>query len=307
MATAAPVLASIEAWRSSLPDSTPTANMMRWMSKFQTPCTKACCFSPMCGCIRCTNCRTSLTSLDTPKVRYQCMECPIILSGPSSRPELCDICFRSDSVALHDHALFCKVDELGRHTMVRRTRTVTRKQLLESDFLVAESSKEEICPVCCEEFSADKRPVCPPGCKRGHGESKSDPVLGIVDTGVHYCAECALGFQQSRDRGTYCDITTYCQCCQHEDEMSGWREEFRELFAKGSEPRNTRRDMYALHVQPWIRSVLDEEYRDRMKQLRRSLAEEDLFPLRGVISAEQKTDCDDGKACTIPSKTVIKT
>lgn len=288
---------SIDRWQASLPNTIPTDNMMRWMSKFDKPCFKGCCFSPLCGCIRCTNCRTSLTSNDRPKVRYQCMECPLILKGHSSRPELCEACFRSETAALHDHALFCKVDERGEHSTIRRHKTVSRKDLLGSDFIPVQTLQDS-CPVCCEPFSATNQAVSPPGCKRGHGESKSDPILGIIDTQVDYCANCALMFEQSRDRGTYCDITAYCKCCQHENEMRGWRDEFRDLFSRVDSPNEVLADLLKLHTQPWIRAAVRDEFRERMKQLNQPVDESVL--VTEVLVPQN--ECEDGKVCAIPTK-----
>jgi hypothetical protein len=246
-------------WYEELPKTEVTDNMMRWMSKYNQICSKACCFSPQCACIRCTNCQRSLTSRDMPQVRYVCLQCPIVMEGPSSAPELCHVCFESKTEALHDHSLFCEIDEVGRHTLARRSTIVPRKLLTRNDFLPAKDTEQNECVVCCEAFSLSNPAVSPAGCPRGHGESKNDAKKGIVDSKVHYCADCALEFERSRDRGTYCDIKIFCQCCQHEDEMEHWRQEFKEMFQNSNDTENLMRDLMKLHVQPWIQAIVIEE------------------------------------------------
>jgi hypothetical protein len=261
---------SLEKWRSSLQDTgPPTKNMMRWMDKFDELCNKACCFSPQCACIRCTGCGQSLTRADIPQTRYQCMECPVIINAPSSRPELCQFCFDAGNTrALHDHYWFCKVDNHGHHSVVKRSFVVERQELTLQHFhpvvdLSLISNKD--CMVCCEPFNNnDKLPVSPAGCLRGHGESKTDPIQGIVDTRLFYCGECALAFEQSRDRGTFCDLTMYCECCTFEREMNEWKIEFRELFNRcRKDPIKKKKmldDLLELHIQPWIQLVVKEEF-----------------------------------------------
>lgn len=175
-----------------------------------------CCFSPDCACIRCSNCRASLTTVP-PKRRFQCMECEVLPPESSfdSRPEYCEHCFSLPDV-LHWHKYFLLVDEKGVHQAVERLCGLAEIHYIQQDdFPLKEGlGEDETCGICCIDFSAENPATCNVGCTKGHGEGVADGHRGVVDSGMFYHADCRMSWIRAQKTDTYCaELPLACKVC----------------------------------------------------------------------------------------------
>ena len=275
-------VAKLEEWLSSLPEHPPSSNMMLWMSRYSTQCPRACCYSPDCACIRCDNCRSSLTSNGVPAPRNICMECELAFSEDMSdflfqvpSLTLCDNCFDMGACK-HQHTQFCRVNELGEHATRERIHGVSDlRKLSPSDFPAVKVEGEHACCQCC--FEKFKEPdviaVAAPGCMHDHGLPIENKNEGVSDSKTYMCRTCSFQYLVSRNEDTYCDIGQYCTVCSHIVERDRWTQEFRKeaenSFSTGSivELSNRKAQLIQLHPQLWIQSiVIDEFEKVRMRE-----------------------------------------
>jgi hypothetical protein len=241
-------------WMDKLSRKPVTENMMRWMTTFETVCDRDCCYSPDCAVISCSNCFTKLTSLCHPLERFVCMECCTVNAKGDFEicgPMFCSQCFDNRDV-LHFHNKFCRVTEFtGQHLIIVRNFGVAEQRTLVIDDLVSwecsgDSSADHItsCCICCEDFSPSgpmsSRRVCPPGCSGGHDDCLFDSNKGwVAIPGAAYCGECAMQRYQVEGRLLHCRsegvkskfYPSYCQLCDHLEEMAKWRQDFEASFA----------------------------------------------------------------------------
>ncbi|CAL1137382.1 unnamed protein product [Cladocopium goreaui] len=216
-------------WRKSLPERPVSENMMRWQKFYHDPCGSLCCFSPDCACIRCSNCRASLTTIP-PKRRFQCMECEVLPPESSfdSRPEYCELCFSLPDV-LHWHKHFLLVDESGVHQAVERLAGLAEMHSINTDDFPLKDGlgEHETCGICCIEFSADDPATCNVGCTIGHGEGAADGQHGVVDSGMFYHAECRMNWIKAQKTDTYCgQLPLTCKVCFFVADCKAWQSDF---------------------------------------------------------------------------------
>jgi hypothetical protein len=208
------------------------------------------------------------------------MDCPFVLDGEqtSACPEYCESCFFDDRKILHDHENFCRIDEQGRHAFAKRGFTVPRKQLVKEDFPVLDiqTLTQKECVVCSEDFSNENPPVARPGCfTKKHAEGVFNKDLGMIDSKQFYCMDCAMRTEIAKDRGSYCDISLYCDVCQFEQEIESWKEEFARQFAQAKDASSLASDLLQLHLQPWLQHLIKQELEEKQimqgKMLKRGM------------------------------------
>ena len=185
----------LRSWMEALPAEQPTGNMMRWMAVFDTPCSRACCFSEDCACIRCNACGGSFTNVaNRHSRRFTCMDCPLVTVVAMEKPEpgkeysvpqttLCTDCFQSLAVPHEHDQRFCLVDEIGRHSMVTRPVSCSEKVAVTADRLRVAKIDGDCC-CCCEPFCESSPAVYPLGCQAipGHSISVKDNMKNWRDT-----------------------------------------------------------------------------------------------------------------------------
>lgn len=224
----------------------PTPNMMRWMKYYNEKCSKACCYSPDCGCIRCSSCKISLTKIP-PSLRYQCNQCPIVApEAPyNPKPDLCYSCFMNPLV-LHGHKEWLEITEKGVHSLISRENGYCEIKYLDisKDFEKCGFSNSDSCFICVENFTNDNPAVKFPGCLKDHGNGIKDLNLGIRDSKEHAHAFCLLKWYETSFRDTYCGKTKYCEVCNFEEELESWEREFKEIKLKISQ-----RDLSDIYLQ----------------------------------------------------------
>jgi hypothetical protein len=236
--------ATLDAWRASAATSPPTANMMRWMSAYETPCAYFCCRSIDCAQVRCTFCMASLTAHGSPSARFECMQCPIAEVEDMDKNKayvscttMCTACFGDGTAARHQHAdAFCAVDSRGRHQMCARPVPASPlAELTVADFtsvpahVMCALSQDDAaaCALCTEPFSSDERPaVAPAFCSHAHRPGFVDNNHGFKQADGYWCAECSLEWEKSLGRDQYCDTRVFCGMCRLEAERAAFRAEF---------------------------------------------------------------------------------
>ena len=278
----------LSSFLSKLQTRPPTPNMLNWMRYYSIPCSKLCCHSIDCGCIRCSSCGVSLTKLP-PSTRFQCIECPILLpEAPfDPRPTFCWNCFINDK-CLHFHKKWLKVDEKGIHSIIFRDKGICDINILDlnKDFISSDKKKEGDCYICSEPFEKNNPAIKFPGCKGDHGTGVLDKFKGMIDSGEYAHGYCLIKWYETCYRGTYCGEANYCDICNFEEEMKGWKRDFIEARKKlgiiekftefeeicgvlsivinKAEVENkefleiTREKLMALHKQEWIRTLIKE-------------------------------------------------
>lgn len=290
----------VNEWMSSLPQNPPTDNMMLWMKSYIKPCSKSCCYSPDCACIRCDNCLLSLTSNETPSPRNICIECSLVFSENLNnfifqvpKITLCDDCFESEDFK-HEHTSFCKVNENGEHIYIKRMIGIAPLLHLKlNDFPIIKNEIIEMlgdearyCQCCQEEFNhfTDKIdgtnvsssddyiiPVSSPGCLKNHGMPNIIKNQGYVtDTHKYMCRNCSYQYLKSQQLDTYCGNikNAYCKLCLHEFEVERWHNEFKNerlkcddnIDLKNTKLLNKKEELKLLHLQPWIQEIIDFEF-----------------------------------------------
>ena len=258
-------------WMEALPAEQPTGNMMRWMAVFDTPCSRACCFSEDCACIRCNACGGSFTNVaNRHSRRFTCMDCPLVAVVAMEKPEpgkaysvpqttLCTDCFQSLAVPHEHDQRFCLVDEIGRHSMVTRPVSRSEKVPVTADRLRVAKIDGDCC-CCCEPFCESSPAVYPLGCQAipGHSISVKDKKLGVRDLEVFYCSGCYLQTLKQGDEDEPMAFLDELRCllCKHATEMEAWRSEFMAELSACENLDVTMRALHQLHPQPWIRSVM---------------------------------------------------
>ena len=240
----------IESWLESLPETPPTSNMLRWMTSYDVPCGRSCCYSPDCASIRCESCYISFTKDDGVHIeRNVCMECKLIHTESLDKfvfevvgKVFCDTCFSSEHV-LHEHTKFCKIDKCGFHSLNVRSIGISPLKTLQQTDLpkisrttfdrLKESGRNYCGGQCCEDFDSyenvDFFPVASPGCRFDHGMvDLSNKKLGTTDSQKFCCNSCAFKDVIANNTQLYVDFSQYCKICIHEKEMNEWRYEFKE-------------------------------------------------------------------------------
>lgn len=210
-----------------------TSNMMIWMKAYDTPCDRICCFSPDCGCIKCSGCLNSLTTFP-PKVRFQCIECDILPPEEifNDRPEVCKDCFDNENI-LHQHKKWLKIDEKGLHSIeIREKGLAVLKTLLHNDLEeidVEDDSK--LCTICYDDFSTTKA-VLYPGCNKDkkHGVAIKDKDKGYIDSKNFNHADCLLEWYKISKRDKYIGELNMCDMCKFEKEQMSWNILFKSFF-----------------------------------------------------------------------------
>lgn len=264
-------------WMERLLCTPPTDLMMRWMSAYADVCDRSCCYSSGCGSIRCDFCQRSFTEvLGRHLPRLECMQCqldsPPTATESGAQTSMCEACFASAD-ALHDHADFCHIDDHGVHTMVRRTvgwaprSTLTPADLTHVPLQSMPDDASRSCVACMCEFdddNADAQAVSPAACTAGHAYGMPSDEYGMVDTRGYCCRLCHFENLEVNGRTTYCDIRTCCSLCTFAREMAGWRHDFdaeaAALRAHGADAEAVKlraAELKAVHLQPWIRAVID--------------------------------------------------
>ncbi len=224
--------------------------MGQWQRAWPLQCGSLCCYSPDCGKIWCTNCFRSLTSSAPLPQRYVCLECPLPpadeheedkVTYPDSLFTLCQPCFLllREPHFLHQHTIFCTVDSLGVHSVVRRTVGVAAEHAIQLQDIHSFPWDEAeygnlLCLVCFDAFSAESPPAIPIGCQKKHSMSIPDSVEGFKERGSYYHPECYLSSLQHEIGGVYCGDTLplLCSQCQFEKMMGSFEEEFRLAFSR---------------------------------------------------------------------------
>lgn len=227
---------SLSQWQRRYRVRVATENMMRWQRYYSVPCGRVCCFSKLCGCIKCSACKRTLTTLP-PRTRFTCMGCELA-SADDEPLTLCEACFAS-AKRPHEHARWAMVDEQGHHVVVERQVGVAEPVILrEADLAIVTLAElpadARSCAVLDCDFEDDNPAATLPGCARRHGLPAADKERGWVDSGLA-CRACLLQWLRAAGKDHVypaCDGTLRaCVLCDFEDEVAGWRADFEAGFS----------------------------------------------------------------------------
>jgi len=241
----------------SLETRPPTANMMRWMQYFSHICSKSCCYSTDCACIRCSSCAISLTKLP-PSLRYH-----------------------------HNHSKWLEITEKGIHSIVIREKGLSELRTLDKneDFAISDNKDLKFCFICSEVFEKQNPPVKFPGCKKDHGSGMRNKIEGLIDSKEHAHRDCLLQWYEVSFREKYCGKPKYCEICNFEEEMESWKVDFLSVRKKINEMEESvsnfkeicdslsieikeseinkdsiREKLLELHPQNWIQKIINEVF-----------------------------------------------